>query len=335
MDIKYSLSDVCEYRKGKVNLKDLNLNTYISTENMLPNKQGIIKATALPNIAQTRMFKKGDTLVSNIRLYFKKIWQAKYDGGCSNDVSIFVLSKQKRIARILQSIDNKIELNNRINDNLEQQAQVYFDKTFIVNPDPSWKVGYLSDIGTIVAGGTPSKAKTEYYSEDGIPWITPKDLSNNKSKFIYRGETDISELGFSKSSATKMPRGTVLFSSRAPIGYIAIAANEVTTNQGFKSVIPNDDTGTAFTYFMLKYLLPTIENMASGSTFKEISGAGMKNVPLVIPDSNTIKKFNNFCEPIFEQQAILEKENIRLFSLRDTLLPKLMSGELDVSDIEI
>ena len=251
------------------------------------------------------------------------------------EIDIPPINVQNRMIEYLDAISKKIEINNQINDNLEQQAQVYFDKTFIVNPDPSWKVGYLSDIGTIVAGGTPSKAKTEYYSEDGIPWITPKDLSNNKSKFIYRGETDISELGFSKSSATKMPRGTVLFSSRAPIGYIAIAANEVTTNQGFKSVIPNDDTGTAFTYFMLKYLLPTIENMASGSTFKEISGAGMKNVPLVIPDSNTIKKFNNFCEPIFEQQAILEKENIRLFSLRDTLLPKLMSGELDVSDIEI
>ena len=77
MDIKYSLSDVCEYRKGKVNLKDLNLNTYISTEKMLPNKQGVIKATALPNVAQTKMFKKGDTLVSNIRPYFKKFGKPK------------------------------------------------------------------------------------------------------------------------------------------------------------------------------------------------------------------------------------------------------------------
>ena len=155
----------------------------------------------------------------------------------------------------------------------------------------------LSDLGTIVAGGTPSKSKPEYYAEHGIAWITPKDLSLDKSKFISHGETDISELGFSKSSTVKMPAGTVLFSSRAPIGYIAIAANEVTTNQGFKSVIPNKNIGTAFMYYLLKWLLPTIERMASGSTFKEISGAGMKSVPTIIPDDNTIRQFNDFCAP--------------------------------------
>lgn len=193
----------------------------------------------------------------------------------------------------------------------------------------------LSDLGTIVAGGTPSKTKPEYYSEKGIAWITPKDLSLNKSKFISHGEIDISELGFSKSSATKMPTGTVLFSSRAPIGYIAIAANEVTTNQGFKSVVPNENVGTAFMYYLLKFLLPTIEGMASGSTFKEISGAGMKSVPVIIPDNETIDKFNAFCTPIFQQQEVFEAENSRLVDIRDALLPKLMAGELDVSDIEL
>ena len=193
----------------------------------------------------------------------------------------------------------------------------------------------LSDLGTVVAGGTPSKTKPEYYSEQGIAWITPKDLSLNKSKFISHGEIDISELGFSKSSATKMPTGTVLFSSRAPIGYIAIAVNEVTTNQGFKSVVPNENIGTAFMYYLLKFLLPTIEGMASGSTFKEISGAGMKSVPVVIPDNETIEKFNTFCTPIFQQQEVLETENSRLTDIRDALLPKLMSGELDVSDIDL
>lgn len=244
------------------------------------------------------------------------------------------IETQNKIVGILSSIDEKIAINEAVNNNLEQQAQVYFDELFIDNADPSWKEGVLSDIGTIVAGGTPSKAKPEYYSEHGIPWITTKDLSLNKSKFIYRGENDISELGFTKSSATKMPMGTVLFSSRAPIGYIAIAANEVTTNQGFKSVVPNDNIGTAFIYFLLKHLLPIIENMASGSTFKEISGAGMKNIPLTIPDSKTIQKFNTFCKPLFMQQATLEKENHYLATLRDILLPKLMSGELDVSNMD-
>ena len=206
---------------------------------------------------------------------------------------------------------------------------------FYENVNSEWNEGVLSDLGDIIAGGTPSKSKPEYFTENGIAWITPKDLSNDKSKFVSRGETDISKLGYSKCSATKMPAGTVLFSSRAPIGYIAIAVNEVSTNQGFKSVVPNKNIGTAYMYFLLKQLLPTIEGMASGSTFKEISGTGMKSVPVLIPDDITIGQFNNFCEPIFKQQANLETENKRLSIVRDTLLPKLMSGELDVSEIDI
>ena len=243
------------------------------------------------------------------------------------------VEEQKRIARYLEMIDDKIELNTAINNNLEEQAQAYFDKLFVVNTDSNWPECTLSDIGSVIAGGTPSKSKPEYYADRGIAWITPKDLSVDKSKFLSRGENDISELGFSNSSATKMPAGTILFSSRAPIGYIAIAQNEVTTNQGFKSVIPNENIGTAYVYFLLKNLLPTIEGMASGSTFKEISGAAMKSVPTVIPDANTIRLFSNLCEPIFKEQEVLESENKHLSTLRDSLLQKLISGDIDVSDL--
>lgn len=242
---------------------------------------------------------------------------------------------QKKIVGYLGKIDEKIEINKQINENLEQQAQAYFEELFVVNADPNWPECTLSDIGSIVAGGTPSKSKSEYYADQGIAWITPKDLSIDKSKFISHGENDISELGFSKSSTKKMPAGTVLFSSRAPIGYIAIAQNELTTNQGFKSVIPNENIGTSYVYFLLKNLLPTIEGMASGSTFKEISGAGMKSVPTVMPDVNIIQLFNNFCEPIFKEQEVLEAENRRLSALRDSLLPKLMAGEIDISSLNI
>ena len=206
---------------------------------------------------------------------------------------------------------------------------------FVQNASTDWSQGTLSDVGTIVAGGTPSKAKEEYYTENGIAWITPKDLSVDKSIFISHGENDITELGLQKSSATMMPAGTVLFSSRAPIGYIAIAANEVSTNQGFKSVVPNSNVGTAYIYYLLKQLLPPIEGMASGSTFKEISGSAMKTVPTVIPDDATLKRFDDFCQPIMLQIQKNEMESKRLAELRDSLLPKLMSGELDVSDLEI
>jgi len=242
---------------------------------------------------------------------------------------------QERIASLLLSIDRKIELNQKINDNLEQQAVTYFQELYINNANPMWQIGTISDLGTVVGGSTPSKTKPEYYTNNGIAWITPKDLSINKSKFISHGENDITELGLKNSSATVMPKGTVLFSSRAPIGYIAIASNEVTTNQGFKSVVPYLEIGTAFVYFFLKHSLPVIESAASGSTFKEISGSAMKNIPAIIPDRSTLDQFNSFCAPIFAQQKILEDQNYSLAMLRDSLLPKLMSGAIDIASIQL
>ena len=244
-------------------------------------------------------------------------------------------SVRNEIIAVLRPIDEKIECNNAINDNLEQQAQSCFQELFVDNADPEWATGTISDLGTVVGGSTPSKAKPEYYTESGIAWITPKDLSINKSKFVSHGENDITELGLRNSSASLMPEGTVLFSSRAPIGYIAIAAGEVTTNQGFKSVVPKPEIGTPFVYFFLKNTLPVIEGMASGSTFKEVSGSTMKNVPAVIPDAETLAKFSNFCAPIFAQQRILEEQNQSLAALRDNLLPRLMSGEIDVSAVQL
>ena len=235
------------------------------------------------------------------------------------------LVKLSPLVRVIQTV----------NDNLELQAQTFFQELFVDNAAPEWAIGTISDLGAVVGGSTPSKAKPEYYAETGIAWITPKDLSVNKSKFISHGENDITELGLKNSSATIMPEGTVLFSSRAPIGYIAVAAGEVTTNQGFKSIVPKPEIGTAFVYYFLKHNLPIIEGMASGSTFKEVSGSTMKGVPAVIPDADTIARFNDFCSSIFAQQKILEEQNQSLVALRDNLLPKLMSGEIDVSDIQL
>lgn len=244
--------------------------------------------------------------------------------------------EQEEIARILSSLDDKIELNNQINRNLEEQAKVIFKSWFVDfepfggEPPDDWKDGTIADLGKVTGGGTPSKAKEEYYSQNGIPWITPKDLSVNKSKFISRGQTDISDSGLNNSSAIVMPKGTVLFSSRAPIGYIAIAKNEVTTNQGFKSVVPHPHVGTPFVYMFLKHNLEKIESVASGSTFKEVSGGVMKSIPALIPDNKSLSSFTNQCQPLFQKQEILEAENNILQETRDTLLPKLMSGEIAI-----
>lgn len=255
------------------------------------------------------------------------------------DILLPPLETQEKIARVLSSLDDKIELNNKINQNLEQQAQAIF-KSWFVDFEPfggkmpdDWKIGTISELGTVVGGSTPSKKNPEYYTNNGIAWITPKDLSRKNLKFISKGEIDITDKGFKNSSATIMPKGTVLFSSRAPIGYISIAQNDVTTNQGFKSVIPFQTVGTPYVYLYLKNNITLIENMAAGSTFKEVSGSIMQNIPALIPSKKILKRFNTLCDKIFRKQEYLEVENEKLTQLRDTLLPKLMSGEIDVDKV--
>lgn len=275
-----------------------------------------------------------DAIISSCCYFVPTVRELKISSFLISKVMVFIdfftqLHAKLRIKLYLHNIPPNI------NENLEQQAQAYFVDLFITNANPNWRIGTISDLGNVVGGGTPSKKVEEYYTSDGIAWITPKDLSNDKSKFVAQGETDITELGLSKSSATLMPKGTVLFSSRAPIGYIAIADGQVCTNQGFKSIVPLDNVGTAFVYYFLKENLSAIENVASGSTFKEVSGGTMKSFTAIIPDNDTLAEFQRFCSPLFEQQRALEYENRYLASIRDTLLPKLMNGEIDVSAVKI
>ena len=243
------------------------------------------------------------------------------------------LETQRQIAAVLGALDDKIETNERIIKNLQEQEQLKYKQLF--NRTVPSRIGTLGDLGTVVGGGTPSKKHDEYYASQGIPWITPKDLSLSKTTFISRGERDISQLGFQKSSTQKLPEGTVLFSSRAPIGYVAIAANEVTTNQGFKSIVPNTEIGTPFVFWTLKLNLADIESYASGSTFKEISGSVLRDVPVKIPNRMLLETFNSFCEPTFTARKNLEQQNEVLENLRDTLLPRLISSEVDVSKIQL
>ncbi|MGT2907804.1 restriction endonuclease subunit S [Streptococcus dentiloxodontae] len=140
----------------------------------------------------------------------------------------------------------------------------------------------LSELGEIIGGGTPSTKKEEYYGGN-IPWITPKDLANFGDRYIKYGNRNITSLGLENSSARILPTGSVLFSSRAPIGYVAIAANNVTTNQGFKSIIPNSNIDSLFLYYLLKFNKNKIENMGSGTTFKEVSASVVKSIEVSIP----------------------------------------------------
>ena len=146
-----------------------------------------------------------------------------------------------------------------------------------------WKECLLSDLGTIIGGATPSTKDPANYEDGTIPWITPKDLSDSHGRYISCGERLITQKGLDSCSTQMMPAHSVLFSSRAPIGYIAIASNELCTNQGFKSVVPNKDTDYLFLYYLLSYNKDAIEHLGSGTTFKEVSGSTMRNVQVRVP----------------------------------------------------
>ena len=152
-----------------------------------------------------------------------------------------------------------------------------------------WKTVKIADLGQVMGGATPSTKDPKNYSGN-IPWITPKDLSVFNGRFISQGERNITQKGLESCSTHILPKNSVLFSSRAPIGYMAIAANELCTNQGFKSVIPNSDTDYLFLYYLLQYNKEKIESMGSGTTFKEVSGSTMRNIEVSVPGLEMQKK---------------------------------------------
>ena len=264
---------------------------------------------------------------------------------------------QVAIRKVLEAIDKKIELNNCINAELETMAKTLYDYWFVqfdfpdANGKPyktsggkmvystilkqdipeGWEAGTLEDLGQIVGGSTPSTQSPENFTAEGTPWITPNDLSNNQgNKFISRVGQDVSAEGIKKASLKKYPKGTVLLSSRAPIGYMAISRNEVTTNQGFKSFIPNKGYSSEFIYYTVKNSLKAITQYASGSTFKEVSGGTLKTVKIILPKNAVSDAFKNRIQPIFGKQDFIERENAQLAQLRDWLLPMLMNGQVTV-----
>lgn len=302
----------------------------------------------------------------------------KYDVGSSNPtlnrnyiheiiVTLPSVIEQKKIAAVLSAIDAKIELNNRINAELESLAKTIYDYWFVQFDFPfdfaqgkpsadgkpykssggemvyveegkgdraipaGWEIGTLYDLANIAGGSTPSTANPLNFCKNGTAWITPKDLSLNiGNKFISKGELDVTEAGMKDASLKIFPKDTILLSSRAPIGYMAISRNNVTTNQGFKSFIPNKGFSTPFVYYAIKNSMQSIVQYASGSTFKEISLTSIKSIQVCLPDKIVVDLYTEKVKPIFRQQDILEQENQQLNQLRDWLLPMLMNGQVSI-----
>ena len=202
-----------------------------------------------------------------------------------------------------------------------------------------WKEYKLHEIGRIVGGATPPTKDSANYDGE-ISWITPKDLSNFTGRYIQKGERSITQKGFDSSSCQILPKGSILFSSRAPIGYIAIAANELCTNQGFKSIIPDNNlVNNLFLYYLLKFNKEEIEGLGSGTTFKEVSAKVMQNFDIKIPSIQTQKKIADILSSLDDKIELNRRINDNLEQQAQTLFnyyfidtPELL-GEFSVGSL--
>ena len=264
---------------------------------------------------------------------------------------------QRKIATILSAIDKKIELNRQINDNLEAMAKQLYDYWFVQFDFPNeegkpykssggamvynerlkrevpigWEVENLIDFAEIKNGATPSTADEANYGGD-IVWVTPKDLSDQQSKFVYQGERNITKQGFDSCSTSMLPTNSVLMSSRAPIGLVSIAKHEVCTNQGFKSFIPKNISDSIYLYYYIKHHIKQIEQLGTGTTFKEVSRDDLCKFPiLTIGAKDIYVQWIELQNGIADKQLALTKEIAALTKQRDELLPLLMNGQASVN----
>lgn len=383
--MKCKLSDICSFRKGKVEVENLNAKNYISTENMLPNKCGITEASSLPTVSLTQEYNSGDVLVSNIRPYFKKIWQAEYDGGCSNDVLVFVpkpntdkdflyyvladddfftysmatskgtkmprgdktsimqyevplidLQVQKKIASVLKALDEKIKLNNEINNNLEQQISALFINMFGFNIDNL--VENKFSLGDLVES-VDNRGKTPPLSDKptSYPIIDVKALSgdirivdyNNCTKYVDE-ETynNWFRSGHPKQYDILISTVGSLAEMKIFLGDIGCIAQNVV---GFRS----KGVSPLYLYQYLNYIKSDLVAYNIGSVQPSIKVTHIIKHPIYVAPQDELDKFDSVARSITEKIFANCQENEDLKLLRDTLLPKLMSGELDVSDIDL
>ncbi len=233
------------------------------------------------------------------------------------------LAEQKRIADILSAIDDKIELNRRINANLEQQAQALYKSWFVDNNTNKIR---LEEVVKTTSGGTPSRSHTEYYGGN-YGWIKSKELNGS---FISKTEESITDLAILKSSAKILPEMSVLIAMYgATVGQYAITSKPMTCNQAICALLPNENYPYTYLFMVAKNKKEELINNAVGSAQQNISQVIIKDL-LISNDIAKIKEFHNKVAPIFGIIRKNTEENINLSTLRDTLLPKLMSGEITV-----
>ena len=277
------------------------------------------------------------------------------------------IERQEDIAYVLGALDDKIELNRKSNETLEDIAKALF-KSWFVDFDPvraraegrptglpdeiselfpdsfeeselgeipsGWRVDEIGNVVECVGGSTPSTKESEYWDGGVNHWATPKDLSDLSEPFLLDTAKKITDMGVAKISSGILPVGTILLSSRAPVGYVAVARVPVSVNQGFIAMKPS---ALLPTNFLLNWTLANVQQFkdrASGTTFAEISKKAFRPVPVLLPRLEIVNAFTKTVEPLYEKVVLNMKQSASLTCLRDTLLPRLISGELRVPDAE-
>ncbi|HDZ54942.1 MAG TPA: restriction endonuclease subunit S [Pseudomonas xinjiangensis] len=275
---------------------------------------------------------------------------------------------QDQVGDFLRTIADKIANNRALATDLEAMARAIF-KSWFVDFDPvkakmegrapagmdadtaalfpdelveselglipkGWEVAAIADLCEIVGGATPSTKNSEYWDEGQHFWATPKDLSALSAPVLWGTSRQITDEGLAKISSGLLPEGTVLLSSRAPIGYLAITQVQTAINQGFIAMKPINGASSAFLMLWAKTFMDLIVGNANGSTFQEISKKSFRPIQLVRPPVNVLGAFSSLASPLFDTIANLDAESIRLADLRDTLLPRLISGKLRLPETE-
>ncbi len=273
------------------------------------------------------------------------------------------LPEQRAIAATLGALDDKIELNRKMNATLEAMARALFRDWFVdfgptrakaegrapyLSPDlwplfparldaegkpEGWEVSTIGDEVRVVGGSTPSTKEPGFW-DGGINWATPKDLSTLAAPVLLETARTITAAGLAKISSGLLPVGSLLLSSRAPIGYLAIAEVPVAINQGFIGMICDKRVSNVFAWLWTLEKMEAILAKANGSTFQEISKGNFRPLPVVVPSENVLRTFDAIAKPLYERIAKNERESRTLAQTRDLLLPRLMSGEIRVSDAE-
>ncbi len=278
------------------------------------------------------------------------------------------LAEQKAIAAVLGALDDKIECNRRMNATLEAMARALFQSWFVdFDPvrakldgrppaalDPAiaalfpdsfqdseaghipkgWTIQPVGEVVDCVGGGTPSTAEPKYWEGGTHHWTTPKDFSSLQAPVLLDTDRKLTDAGIAKISSGLLPAGTLLLSSRAPVGYLAIAAMPVGINQGFIALKCNE---RASNFFMLNWCqtnMAEIESRATGTTFAEISKQNFRPIRVVLPPKELMAAFTSKVAPLYAQITANLHQSRTLATLRDTLLPKLLSGELSVASLE-